>query len=261
MEPRICPACGQSTQDAEALHCTNCGAALGAGPPPGGSSPSPVPSGQATAGSPPPPPGNSVPFEDTTQPFFQRLFRTIGMAFTDPTALFSNMARGDIGLPLIYGVLLQSVVIVISLVWNMMFGGMAMLGGDMHAEEFAISTTMYIVIMFLSPVLVTLGMFVSTALYHVSLLVLGDGQRGFAVSFRAVAYGGTPNLLGVVPICGGLIGGIWGLILTIAAFKHGHRTDLWRAILAYFLPTIVCCCLIIWLASTFGILAALSGAR
>jgi hypothetical protein len=222
-----------------------------------------APGGQGAAGeSPPPqqppPTGNSVPFEDSSLPFFNRLFRTIGMAFTDPMKLFSNMADGDLGGPLIYGVLLQTVVIVISLVWNMMFNSLALIGGGIPADEYAIGAGVYILIMFLSPVFALIGMFISTALYHVALLILGDGQRGFGVTFRAIAYGNTPNLLAVIPFCGGFAGGIWSVVLIIVAGKVGHRTDAWRAILAYFLPTIVCCCLIFWLASTLGFLAALS---
>ena len=43
------------------------------------------------------------------------------------------------------------------------------------------------------------------------LLLLGDGERGFAITIRAMAYGNTPTLLGVIPICGSLVGAIWAL--------------------------------------------------
>ena len=36
------------------------------------------------------------------------------------------------------------------------------------------------------------------------------------------------------------------------------RTDAWRVILAYFLPSILCCCLLLWLLMSFGLLGALA---
>jgi hypothetical protein len=202
-------------------------------------------------------PENTIPFEDTSQPFFQRLFRTIGMAFTEPMRLFSGTPSGDIGLPLLYGVIVGTVSAVIGTLWSMMFGGFAMLFEGVDADEFALSTGMYLLIMFLSPLLVVVGMFISTVIYHLALMVLGDGKRGFPVTFRAVAYGNTPGLLCILPLCGGFIGGIWALVLTIIGFKAGHNSEWWQAILAYFLPGILCCCLVIWILMTFGMLGAI----
>ena len=152
--------------------------------------------------------------------------------------------------------LVGTVTAVFSIVWNMMFGGLTALLSNASAEEFAISTGMYMLLLLFSPVLSMIGLFVSTILYHVALLILGGGGRGFSVTFRAIAYGSTPNLLCVLPICGGFIGGIWAMVLAILAARQGHGTDWWRAILAYFLPLIACCCLGLWLAMTLGLLGA-----
>jgi hypothetical protein len=201
---------------------------------------------------------NTVPFEDTSQPFFSRLFRTITMAFAEPMKLFSGMPRGDLGLPLLYGVITGTITGVISILWHMSFSGMALLTRHMHVEEFAVSTGIYFLVMFLMPLMVAIGMFISGAINHVCLLIFGSGQRGFVTTFRAIAYGNTPALLCIIPFCGSFVGGIWALVLVIIGFKLGHDTDWWRAILAYFLPTIVCCCLIIWLLTTFGIIGAIA---
>lgn len=180
------------------------------------------------------------------------------MAFTDPGGLFSGMVRGDIGLPLVYGVIVGTVMTLASLLWHMAFFGLATIGGEVALGEFAVGVGFYVLLAFLSPFFAALGLFVSSAIYHVALLVLGDGERGFSVTFRAVAYGNTPSLLGVVPFCGGIVGALWALVLVILGGKLGHGTDWWRAILAYFLPIILCCCLVVWVATTFGLLGALS---
>ena len=95
---------------------------------------------------------NSVPFEDTSQPFFSRLFRTIIMAFSEPMKLFSGMPRGDIGLPLLYGVITGTITGIISIFWHMSFSGMALLTRHMPVEEFALSTGLYFLFMFLCPI-------------------------------------------------------------------------------------------------------------
>jgi hypothetical protein len=183
---------------------------------------------------------------------------TIGLAFSDPVRLFSGMRPDDIGMPLLYGVLVGTVTGVFSILWNMMFGGLAMMAGQARADELAVSTGVYLLFMMFMPILSAIGLFISAGLYHLALLVLGDGQRGFAITFRAVAYGQTPNILALVPFCGGMVGGIWSLILVIIGGRQGHATDWWRAILAYFLPVIICCCLVFWVLTSFGILGALS---
>jgi hypothetical protein len=204
-------------------------------------------------------PQNTIPFEDTSQPFFQRLIKTAGMAFTQPFQLFEGTSRGDIGLPLIYGVIVGTVAGVLGTLWSMLFGTFAMLAEGVGAGEFVVGTGMYLFILFLMPLLVVVGMFISTVINHLCLMILGDGKRGFAVTFRAVAYGNTPALLCILPFCGGFIGGIWAMIVQIIGFKAGHKSEWWQAILAYFLPTICCCCLIIYLLMTFGVLGAIFG--
>jgi hypothetical protein len=286
MEPVSCPTCSHQIADATVQHCPNCGADLqaqatiplaispdeiqarpvsgrpggaaggGAGPGgPGASGPGDAP--PPSPPPPPPPPRNSVPFEDLSLPFSTRFLRTVGLAFSNPMELFSNLESDDLGQPLLFGVIIGTITAVFSILWNMLFSGMSMLGGAVAAEEFAVGTGVYILIMMLSPLLAVVGLFISAAIYHVALMILGDAERGFLVTFRAVAYGNTPNLLCIVPFCGGLIGGLWALVLMIIGGKLGHGTEWWKAILAYFLPLIVCCCLGTWLLMTFGFLGAL----
>jgi hypothetical protein len=206
-----------------------------------------------------PGPRNSVPFEDRSLPFFTRLSQTAGRAFSDPMRLFSAMPSGDIGPPLLYGVLVNTVAIVFLVLWQMTFGSLAMLADSASAEEVMFSTWVMVVCMVFSPLLAAVALFIQTGIYHLVLLLLGDGQRGFPITFRAVAYGSTPQLLAVIPFCGELVGGVWNIILEIIGASQGHGTEWWRALLAYFLPTILCCCLAVWALMSLGFLGALAG--
>jgi hypothetical protein len=201
---------------------------------------------------------SSIPFEDASQPFLSRLLETMKLAFADPTRLFSNMPSENIGAPVLYGLITGTIAAVFTILWQTMFGGLLSIVESTELDDFAISTGFMFVWLIFSPVFIVVGLFVQSAIYHVMLLIVGDGQRGFGVTLRAVCYGSTPQLLGLVPLCGSLVGGIWSVVLVILAAIHGHRTDAWRVVLAYFLPTIVCCCMAFWLASMFGLLGALS---
>jgi hypothetical protein len=168
------------------------------------------------------------------------------------------MPSEDIGAPVLYGLIIGTIAAVFTILWNMMFGGLLTIAENAAFDDFAIGTGFMFVWLIFSPVFVIVGLFIQSAIYHVMLMIVGGGRRGFGVTLRSVCYGSTPQLLGLVPICGSLVGGIWTMVLVIMAAIYGHRTDAWRVILAYFLPMIVCCCLAFWLASMFGLIGAFS---
>ncbi len=235
-----CTGCGNSIDDPLAQSCPNCG--------------TPVPTGDEAAQA----PGSSVPFEDTTLPFFERFGATVKLAFTNPVQLFSNMPEEDIGPPLIFGVVVSSIGGIVGLVWQTMFGGMATMFGGGGGEEFAVSTGLYVVIAIFMPLFAAIGIFISAGIYHLMLMLLGGANRGFGTTLRAVCYGYTPNLLAIIPICGGLVGSIGSLGLVIVGGMDGHRTDAWRAVLAYFLPLVACCCIAVGLFSMLGVFGAMA---
>ena len=92
------------------------------------------------------------------------------------------------------------------------------------------------------------------AIQHVFVLIVG-GEKGFDQTIKAVLYGSTPNLLiGWIPLIGGIIGGIWSLILYMIGIRESHKISNRRAILAVLLPIIVSVVIVIAviLAFIFG---------
>ena len=91
--------------------------------------------------------------------------------------------------------------------------------------------------------------FVSAAIYHVCLLIVGGAKRDYECTYRVVAYvTGSTAVFSVIPIIGMYIGGIWAIVCTIIGFSRAHGISGGRAALAYFLPIIVCCGLSIVIA-------------
>ena len=63
----------------------------------------------------------------------------------------------------------------------------------------------------------------------------------------------------ILPICGGLISGIWCIVVQCIGLTRAHQTTTGRALLAILLPIIVCCGGGFVLAVMGGILGGFAG--
>ena len=72
-------------------------------------------------------------------------------------------------------------------------------------------------------------------------MMVKGARNGFEATFRVVAYGYSANIFLVVPFCGGLLAGVWAIILYIIGLREAHETTGGKAALAVFLPVVVCC--------------------
>jgi hypothetical protein len=84
--------------------------------------------------------------------------------------------------------------------------------------------------------------FITAAVYHGMLSLLGGANEGFEATYRVVAYTSSHSfLLYLIPCCGSHIGGLASLILAIIGLSYAHDTSGWRASGAVLIPTGVCC--------------------
>jgi len=102
------------------------------------------------------------------------------------------------------------------------------------------------------PILAFIGFAVRAAIIHVCLMIVGGKTQSFEVTMRVVLYASAPVALGVIPILGGFVGGIWNIVLEIVGIKTVHNTSYARAIIAYILPMLLCCCLGVGLSFIIG---------
>jgi len=81
------------------------------------------------------------------------------------------------------------------------------------------------------------------------------------MTFGVVAYATTTDLLAVIPVCGGLGGLIYGLILTGIGLAHVHRTSGGKAAAAVLLPLSLacCCCAVVLILFGSSLAAVLKG--
>ena len=71
---------------------------------------------------------------------------------------------------------------------------------------------------------------------HILLRMLGEARGGWSGTYRAAGYASAPALIGLIPVLGAPVAGIWAAILQFMALVRVHRTTSRSVILAYLLP-------------------------
>ncbi len=195
------------------------------------------------------------------------LIETTKAIFTDPTTYYQRTPKsGPLGRPLTYGVTVGSIGIAMSFFWsavqNLALAGMHSASGDSDAAVGAgLGIFLYLGMIVFSPLWSVLGIFIGSGINHLCLTLVGGAKHGYDATLRVLSYAQAPQLLGVVPFCGGAIAGIWSMVLVVIGLREVHGCTTGQAILAVLLPMIVCCCCLGVMAFFFGaaIMAAVAG--
>ncbi len=230
----FCPACQNPLPEPPADRCPNCGAALA---PPSLSSPGATPWDQRDRL------GLLTAFVDTIRQVLGR-----------PGEFFRGMpVTGGLGSPLLFGVLVGWLGLVAASLYQAIFR--SIVGSSLGALgdrpelaallSFAESWAGFVAQVVFGGVFVAIGIFVSAAILHVMLLLLGGANHGFEATFRVVCFVQATSLVLVVPFCGQIVQPFWSLVLGIIGLAAAHRIGHGKAAAAVLLPLLLfcCCCL------------------
>lgn len=243
----FCPHCGKEIADNQAF-CQHCGSRI---------SPEPVPGMGGR---------EKTPWEDRdNRGFFGGLLKTVKAALFDPTDFFKKMpVTGGLADPLIYALIVGMVGMMFSYLWQILFQGLiqSYMPAEMKTMQgYNMFRGIGLAFMaFIAPFIVILGLFISTGIMHLFLMMVKGARAGFEATFRVASYSYSTNLLNVVPFCGGLIAMVWSIVLLIIGLKEAHETSGGKAafaVLAPFVLVFVCCILMVFLF--MGVLAASFG--
>ncbi|HPC82651.1 MAG TPA: YIP1 family protein [Thermoanaerobaculaceae bacterium] len=238
----------------------------------------PSPSGLNPAYTPPPPPppiepGGVIPppaggppllpWEQPGYPFLEGLYETAKLFFTEPTAAFERMQLGgELGRPILYAIIFGWLGTIAGQVYNIVMGGAMykLLPHMPEGPDFGSNPLFNVGVMVVAPLLVLIALFVGAAIYHLFLLLYGGASSGFGATVRVLCYASTVQILQVLPICGGLVGAVWGIVLQVIGLAVAHRTTRVKAAGAILTPILLCClCAVLILVLAFG--GALAAAR
>jgi len=205
--------------------------------------------------------GNSPAWEERERlGFFAAFAQTIGDVLLRPTQTFATMKQtGGLANPLLYFVLLSSAMFAVSAFYQIAMTTMniAVFSSKIaHATGLPAGSSFSVLLIgsvLLSPALYVVSAFISSGITHLCLKLLGGAHRPFETTFRVICYAqASAAVLNIIPICGGLIGMIWGAYAIIIGLKEAQRTEGWRATLAITLPGLLCCGILLLLGTAAG---------
>jgi hypothetical protein len=210
-------------------------------------------------------PRGGLPWEHRKERgFFNAFIETLVMVLTRPGEAFTVMKReGGLGEPLIYALIGGCLGGIVSLLFSL---GLQSVGffADRH-DPFAAMAGMGVgsaAFIVLVPLFVIIALFIGSAIIHLCLMIVGGANQSFETTFRVLAFSqGSTGPLQMIPVCGGMIAGVWALVCNCIGLARAHETDTGRAVLAVFLPLIVCCGGVLVIALMFGGLGAWSASQ
>ena len=277
----LCPHCQNALPEAATGRCPNCGGDIDQSVVPSAPAPSsadlppplPVPQPPLGGGLPPgggaPPPGpQGIPWDDRERlGLASALVETTKQILARPVAFFQAMpTSGGIGSPLLYAVIMGWLGVVAAGFYSALFN--SVVGSGMAAfdesPEFAQAFNLaqswggFLVQVVFGGVMVAIGVFIFSGIFHVMLLILGGARRDFEATFRVVSFAYAPYVLALIPFCGGVVAGVWWIVLAVIGLTHAHEITGGKAVAAVLLPIVLfCCCCVGLVALVAGSLGAL----
>jgi len=176
------------------------------------------------------------PWEDYERlGFIEGLRLTLKQSLFSPQAFFSRIPRyGGLLVPLLYGMLIETVGTYGGYLWSFAFGNPLFSQGKLSGFT-------AIVMGGLVPLLVFFSLVAGALILHVCILLVGAAKQDFEATFRIACYTSGPDILNVIPVVGTWIAAFWRIYLTVVAVREVHETSTAKAVLAVLLPVIVCC--------------------
>ena len=189
--------------------------------------------------------------------FFAALSQTIGDVLLRPTQTFASLKQtGGLANPLLYFVLVSSSMFAVSAFYQIAMTTVnpALFASKIPHATGSSFTVALIGSVLLSPALYVVSAFISSGITHLCLKLLGGANRPFETTFRVICYAqASAAVLNVIPVCGSLVGVIWGAYAIIIGLKEAQNTEGWRATLAITLPGLFCCGLLLVLGAAAGL--------
>jgi hypothetical protein len=206
-----------------------------------------------------------LPWEHRQERGFVNAFiETLSMVLTRPAEAFAVMKReGGLSGPLIYALIGGCVGGIVSFLFSLGLQSVGLFKDQQNSlAAMAGMGIGSVAIVILLPLFIVIGLFIGSAIVHLCLMIVGGAHQPFETTFRVLAFSqGSTGPLQIVPICGGLISGVWALVCTCIGLARAHETDTGRAVLAVFLPLIVCCGGGLLIAFMFGALGVWSASH
>ena len=183
--------------------------------------------------------------------------QTITSVLFSPHNMFATMpVKAGLREPLAFGLLVGSISSMCAFFWEFLIAH-----GDLLKSfgGFSISVSapiIFLILIFLSPLLVSISIVISSLIIHLLLLLVGAANNRFEATFRIVAYSQATRIWSIIPFIGSPIGWVWRGIVQIIGLKEAHETSYVRIIVAFSIPIVLL--LLVTFGAIFFIIKAIS---
>ena len=165
----------------------------------------------------------SIPWQDRNSiGFFKAIWKTIKYVLFKPNEFFDNLViENSIKGPYLFYFIVSSC------------GGIIAIAISMLIKPIEAGPYVFIFASLLMIIFSSFGLFIGSGILHLGVMLL-RGTGGYKGTLNVMAYSTSTNIFQIIPFIGGLIGGIWGVVVGIKGFKKIHNFSTARAIFAYF---------------------------
>jgi hypothetical protein len=190
--------------------------------------------------------------------FFNAFIETLTMVLTRPAEAFSVMKReGGLGEPIIYALIGGCVGGIVSALFSLGFQSIGLFTDKNNSLAAMTGMGIGFGTIILVPLFIVIFLFIWSGLAHLCLMMFGGANQPFETTFRVFAFTqGSAGPLQIIPLCGGLISGVWAIVCNCIGLARAQETDTGRAVLAVLSPLIVCCGFVFVILFMFGALGA-----
>lgn len=209
----------------------------------------------------PPPSQVRLPWEDRGRlGVLEALVQTVRLLASRPGDGFARLRPdGDLGSPLLFGIVLSWLGMVLHQLWNSLFQNAlrGLLGslGELDGAWASPSVIGALVLLAVWPVVFVVGAFLGAAVLHGCLLLVSGLERsdfGFEGTLKVYLYSMVSWVALVIPIAGNIVASLWSLALMVVGLAEVHRTSQGRALFAVLIPLLLCCTCGLIVAVLFG---------
>jgi len=91
-----------------------------------------------------------------------------------------------------------------------------------------------------TPVMGLVWMIIVAGIYHLILMLVKGANQPFEATLRVVCYATGYIIWNIIPLCGGLIGWVYSIVLAIIGLNEVHKSGGGKAAAAVLVPIIFC---------------------
>jgi len=185
---------------------------------------------------------STSPWEERSElGIWQGIYQTFKTVLFSPKGFYRTIAfQGGLREPLAFGILIGSIGAMFELFVTFLTFLNFLPQVESIFPQFQMGPTsqitLFMFVMVLTPLFVTVNIFISSGVLHLFLFIFGGGHNGFEATFRVVAYTRATQAWSLIPLIGTWINGFWRLVVHLIGLREIHETTYLKAAIAVLVP-------------------------